>query len=571
VDIESEFKKAREAHRLGKVAQAILVYERILELQPKHSEALHLIGVANLQQGRCHEARAKLERAAEIAPENSKIQNNLGVALLDLGQLQAARFRFQIAADLEPNFDQAHFNLGRVYQSLGRRREALHKYRHAIEINATHGEAHNNIGAVLILLGRYQEAIDPLSRALELLPKSGEVMANLIVALELSNKTDEIAPIERQLVRVAPDLPLGKIVRASAARRDGRLREAKSLLRDVLTSKVEPAIMAKAYFELAKTLDDAGDYSSAFKACTEAKEFRSSLADISDLSPTDYLATIAARRSWTTTEKNRARRNKFEDLQNPVFFVGFPRSGTTLMEQILDSHPGFTSTGEKSPLHAMIQNSEALIGRKLILPQDFSGLKDNEIARLRAGYIRVARQVTSDDLCAQRLVDKLPLNIVELGLIDRLFPDAKILVALRDPRDVCISCYMQQFVPNNAMANFLNLDGTGSLYAAVMGLWLHYRSILEISFFEYRYEDLVRNFDHTVEQVLDFLDAPWHDAVKAYADHARTKDISTPSFAAVAKPIYKQAIGRWRNYARELEPIMPMLLPFVDEFGYEPK
>jgi len=253
-----------------------------------------------------------------------------------------------------------------------------------------------------------------------------------------------------------------------------------------------------------------------------------------------------------------------------VFFVGFPRSGTTLLEQVLDAHPDLVTTGERTPLNLMINSTDQLIGRQLKFPEDIESINEDEIMKLRQGFFQAARNVTGEDFMQRRLVDKMPLNIVKLGLVNRIFPDAKVLVALRDPRDTCLSCYFQQFRPNRAMLNFLELATTGEFYATVMGLWLHYRSVLSVPWMEYRYETLVEDFENTVREVLDFIGVPWNEAVTEYADYARSKNINTPSYSDVVSGISKSAIGRWRHYRDELTPILPILEPFVKEFGYEP-
>jgi hypothetical protein len=150
-----------------------------------------------------------------------------------------------------------------------------------------------------------------------------------------------------------------------------------------------------------------------------------------------------------------------------------------------------------------------------------------------------------------------------------LFPQAKIVVALRDPRDACLSCFMQKFEINDAMANFLDLQTTGLAYEAVMGLWLHYRTNLDDSWLEYRYEDLVEKFDETVTQVLDFIGVGWHEEIVGYRHAAKQRVISTPSYRDVTAPVNTRALARWRRYERDLTPILPLLEPFVEIFGYE--
>jgi hypothetical protein len=200
-------------------------------------------------------------------------------------------------------------------------------------------------------------------------------------------------------------------------------------------------------------------------------------------------------------------------------------------------------------------------------PQGLSNLTADNLTRLRQYFYGFCLDAFGE-LGDKQLVDKLPLNIVHLGLAKSLFPQAKIVVALRDPRDACVSCFMQKFRINDAMANFLDLHTTGLTYQAVMGLWLHYRSYLGDSWLEYRYESLVENFDETVTEVLDFIGVGWHEDIAHYRQAAKKRVITTPSYRDVTGPVNSRALDRWRRYEQELAPILPLLEPFVDVFGY---
>ncbi len=167
-------------------------------------------------------------------------------------------------------------------------------------------------------------------------------------------------------------------------------------------------------------------------------------------------------------------------------------------------------------------------------------------------------------------VDKLPLNAVFLPVIYRLFPTAKIVLALRDPRDSVLSCYQQRFGMNAAMFQLLRLDSAARYYNAVMGLVRAARAELPLAVHEVRYESVVSDFDTTVRGVLDFLGLPWDEAVRNYAEAAKARAIGTPSAAQVVLPLYSSAQGKWRNYRSFVEPVLPTLEPWVKAFGYEP-
>ena len=569
-EIELKLNKARAAHRSGNLAESVPVYQLILAKDPDHAEALHLLGVATMQCGKLTEALNLLKRAATRAPENAKIQNNLGAVLLATGRLHEAKRCFSTAVELAPEFDEAQYNLGRVLHEQGHSLQAIEKYRMAIQLNGTHVAAHSNLGTLLTHTGEPAEGLALLKRAEQLAPDSAEVLSSLVVALERANDLEVATSRAKRLAQIGGNLSMSKYARARIAYRDGEMDLSIHLLREVVQSASNPALKIDALADLSRALDRNGNYSEAFDACTEAKRLRMQSPDAANWDRESYLKRVKNHRAWASRERINGRPQFSGAHANPVFFVGFPRSGTTLLEQILDAHPDIVTTGERTALRSVVPVLEERLGRPVTLPNDIDMIAESDLAALRKAFFEDARKTTGDDLSRRRLVDKMPMNIVYLGLINRIFPDAKVLVALRDPRDCCLSCYMQQFRPNPAMLSFLELETTGELYVAVMDLWLHYRSILSIPWLEYRYEDLVKDFNGTVSRVLDFIGVPWNDAVGNYADHALGKNITTPSYDRVVQQISKSAVGRWRNYKNELAPILYPLEPFVKRFGYDP-
>ena len=218
-------------------------------------------------------------------------------------------------------------------------------------------------------------------------------------------------------------------------------------------------------------------------------------------------------------------------------------------------------------------NNDRFVGHldgSLDYPACLSGLADQEITEIRGLYRDEALRVLTLETSDVHLVDKHPLNITELGLVETLFPEAEVIVALRDPRDVCLSNFMQRFLLNNAMANFSNIEDVAGLYAEVMGLWLTYRENTRLKWMEYRYEDLVHDFEATTRAVMTFLEEPWSDDISDFQSSINVRAISTPSYRDVKKPIYDRSIGRWQNYEDQLRPVFDKLAPFVSEFGYAP-
>jgi len=247
----------------------------------------------------------------------------------------------------------------------------------------------------------------------------------------------------------------------------------------------------------------------------------------------------------------------------PVFLVGFPRSGTTLLDQVLSSHSRVVCIEEREHF------AEALAS--VITDQDklaqFASLTDAEIEAARAGYWRRVRAEQAPPANAL-VVDKLPLNIVVLPLIKRVFPEAKIIFALRDPRDVVLSCYVQRFGMNAAMAQFLDLERAAAYYDAMMRLMLLCSARLGLDLHQVRYEDVVADLEHEARALTAFLGVDFEPAMLAYRETALQRDINTPSARQVIEPIYARSVGKWRRYADELAPVLPLLNQWVERFGY---
>jgi hypothetical protein len=249
----------------------------------------------------------------------------------------------------------------------------------------------------------------------------------------------------------------------------------------------------------------------------------------------------------------------------PVFLMGFPRSGTTLLDQILASHPRIDTLEEKPVLHAAI---ERLKVHGLRYPEDLHGMNADILNDVRRTYVQNASNYLehAPDI---KIIDKLPLHIVNAGFIHKVFPKSKFILAVRHPVDVCLSCFFQNFKLNDAMIHFTDIQDTARLYGMVMDLWHNYTNSLSLDYHVIRYEDLVTNFDEETKRLIQYIGISWDPSVREYFKHAESRrKIATPSYHQVIEPIYKRSMYRWKNYRKQLEPIFDLLIPYVNRFGY---
>jgi Flp pilus assembly protein TadD len=558
--------QAVQALRAGRPDIARARAAEAIQADPKAGEARHLIGVVALRTGQPQAAVEALSRAAALRPRDPGPHADLGAALLMIGAAARAVEPLSRAAALAPASPDVQFNLGYAHGQIGRHDLAEAAYRKVLALGGESVDVLNNLAASLQAQGKAEEAIATYRKALDRPDAGPDVLANLALSLETLNELDGAADAVRRLLSLSPGHPRGRLMEATLLRRRGDLEAALDRL-DALKASADPAILADVEAERGLVLDRLNRVDEAFAAFSAGKAAKRARGAAQGLDPARPRRAAEALGRWFTRERAAAWATPApEGRAAPIFFVGFPRSGTTLMEEMLGAHPALATTGERSPLEAVLGPYRR--GRDgIAYPEVLDTLDAPALAAMRAAFWQHADQATGAP--DRRLLDKLPLNLIELGPIQRLFPEARIIVALRDPRDVVLSCFMQDFQLNDAMANFLDLGDAARLYDAVMSLWRHYRGTISLAWHQYRYEDLVDDPGAVTRGVFQFLDLPWDPAVLDWRSRQTGRFIATPSRHAVTEPLNRRAIGRWRRYARQMAPVLPLLAPYVAEYGYD--
>ncbi|MCW8925539.1 MAG: sulfotransferase, partial [Xanthomonadales bacterium] len=542
------------------------VYRDLIKNDPLHADTQHMLGIVCLDRGQLQEAEQYFCDAIALDDKQANFHSNLGIALSAQNRVEEAYESFQRALKLHPRHLAALSNAATALLSMGRIDEAKPLCSRILAINPDDANARRNMAAALIAEGDVRAAITLLREGLEIDAHNFGLLVQLASALELVNQLDEASTAIDKAESIQPGNARVSLIGGLIARRQGNHEIAQKRLRSAIAQGLELKEEIEAFNQLGLALDAMGD-AAAFDAFERSNKGMIRFVGEQNLNGGAFLQEVAALKKFFTEEKLTALGKRFapDDDFEPVFFVGFPRSGTTLMEQVLKAHPKLITTDERSPLYAVSREVQSSGGG---YPKGLDRVGSNDVKRLRQRFHDFCRD-NIGDLGDKQLVDKTPLNIVNLALAKLLFPRAKIIVALRDPRDVCLSCFMQKFEMNYAMANFLDIKTTGLAYEAVMGLWMHYRTLLTGSWMEYRYEDLVEDFDDTVSQVLEFIGVGWHEDVKNYRQAAKQRAITTPSYRDVTAPIDNHAVARWRRYEHDLAPISPLIDPFVETFGYK--
>ncbi len=564
-ELSQDLGAAIAAHKEGRIDEAEEGYRRVLAHDPQSAEAHFMLGLVHLLRNRLPEALSSLSRAIAIDPEDARYHNNLGKALMGLARAQEALEAFESALARRPDFENALFGRGAALMALGRLSEAEKAFEAILARHPAHADALTNLSVLLIKQNRNAAAAAVLRRGLEQHPQDPRLLSNLANALEKLNDLDAAESAAQRALEAAPELTEPQFSLARIDHRRGRFDQARARLVTLLTKPLRDEERLDALFELGSVLDRLGQPAAAMSAFAQAKRQIRESPGSQAFSGASFLERVTRNRAWFTQDRLRATAARAAPAAplGPVFFVGFPRSGTTLMERVLQAHPGVVTTEEASPL-TPLRRQLSFDGP---YPEGLASLTADDIDRATRLFWSSAEEAVGP-LDGRILVDKLPLNIVDLGLANIVFPQARVLVALRDPRDVCLSCFMQYFLLNDAMVNFLDLRQTARTYAAVMDLWLHYREILTLPYREYRYEDLIEDFDGIVRQTLDFIGVGWHEEVTRYREKSLGRAINTPSYRHVTGEVYSRAVGRWRAYRRELAPVLEELKPFAAAFGY---
>jgi len=509
-------------------------------------------------------------QALNIGSLNPDSYNNLGYLLQAQGRYPEAIIALKKALDGEKNHLGALYNLARAYTSEGDFSNAEHCYRAALKQRPGLIEAHINLGNVLRKLKRPEEAVSSYKTAIGFDPESFLANLNLASLLEKMHRLDQAMPYAELSLKIYPDSSAAILLLARINRRAGRLHEARALLSRLLELVERPVDKAQAYNELGKVLEELEFYSDAFESFSMANLAWVDILSGSQLSADTFtdrvnsysrLLTHVGERGWSElpiVSGDRA----------PVFLVGFPRSGTTLTEQILAAHPHVVSSDEEPFLQQIIARMPEIIKSDASYPDSVLELTPEDIEVLVKEYWQLVESHMGAKVSDRCFIDKLPLNIVDLGLIYRLFPTASVVVLIRDPRDVCVSCFTQSFVPNQAMVHFLDIKKAALLYADVMSLWMKYRDTLPVRWMEVRYEDMVAEMPAVTRRILDFLGEEWDESVLEYAQRSSQRYISTPSYEGVAEPVYAHAVGKWRNYSDDIQEALPTLEPLIKQFGY---
>jgi Flp pilus assembly protein TadD len=540
-------------------SRAIMCYRLVAKFQPHDWSIWNNLGNALGAADEAHEAAIALEHAARLAPDSAPIRINLGNTLVQAGRKDDAERILLEAAAMFADDPHPYLALYNMYRDVGREDDAYDAVREAARRAPESASIQSDFGQEAARRNDYAIAEAAFESALLIDPALGPAFVGLAAVYERMNREAELKPLRKRAINAKIDDQSRSFIDALSFKRANEFDAAF----EALERAGNVIVPGRKLHLRGIMLDRLGRHDEAFEAFSEmnahwktdpsqpeirAREYRNAIIHATEILSPSWI------KSWTSFDVPL-------DKHTPVFLVGFPRSGTTLLDTMLMADPSVRVLEEE----AFIGEIERELGGIDALPH----LSQSQIIAARQGYFNRVRKLV--DLGPETVVvDKHPMHLTKVAVIRRLFPEAKFVLALRHPCDVVLSCFITNFRINNAMANFLDLEDTATLYDLAFSHWEKARFHFNLSVSTVVYEQLVEDSERVLRPVFDNLGLAWPSEQFDHRDAARARGtVSTASYSQVTEPIYKRAAGRWMRYSEQLEPVIPVLAPWVKRFGYE--
>ncbi len=536
-----------EAYRmLHQYDVAITRYEQALAINPDYAEAHNNLGNALNESDQPEQAIVHFEQALAINPDLVEAHNNLGNSLNELGRKEEAIAHFERALVINPDYAEAHNNLGVILQDLDRTEEVVAHFEQALTIKPDHFPAHNNMGNTFKELGLYEEAIACYEQALVINPEFADAHNNLGVALqELGRKDDAITSFEQALV-INPNYAEAYNHLAMIKPMQGQVPVIEELLINPATSETDAMHY---HYALGKIYIDNATFARAFEHYQHANRIRRKSITYDPQSHSDFVDRLIDFYSIKYFQKKFA----YEpDSELPVFIVGMPRSGTSLVEQIISNHLQVYGAGELGAFRQIEESMTKELETSSPYPDCMSLCNDVITHKLADVYLKELSAYSQD---ARRITDKMPDNFLRIGLIKTLFPKAKIIHCKRSALDTCTSIFLNYFVRGSEYS--FDLNDIGQYYLDYERLMDHWNNLFPADIFNMQYEELVENQEANSRLLIGHLGLEWDE--KCLDFHQNKRAVKTASNLQVRQPMYKHSINRWKHYEKHLESLIEVL------------
>ncbi|TPJ59450.1 sulfotransferase [Mesorhizobium sp. B2-6-1] len=541
--------RALQLHQAGRRQEAEALYRQVLTHKVNHAAAAHFLGLLLHQTGRSAEGLGLLEQSVRLQPKNPDFLNNLGTVMRDLGRVAAAADFFRGAVALRPDQLAARDNLGSSLKQLGQFEGAEEIYRGTVARNPFHFRARIGLAETLQEAGRLDDALAVFRGALSIRPKDAELLHGLGVGLMEKGELDEAADLFRQALAADPGMARAWLMLTQVKRQKERDAELTGM--EAQHAKALPDSLARMQlaFGLGKVNDDLKDYNRAFDYFAEGNAIRRKGIDY-DAERTR--AEFEAMKTVFDRDFFQKHRSSAISDDTPIFVVGMPRSGTTLVEQIIASHPQVYGAGELGIL-------KTAVGRQFpaTMPGGFpwgvSDAPDTDFAEAGRAYLDMLHARYPH---MRHVTDKMPGNFLLVGFIHMMMPKARIIHCARDAAATCLSIYKVHFRGDSHRYGY-DLGELADFHNLYTDIMAHWHKVLPGVVHDVRYEDFVADQEGQSRALIDYLGLPWDDAVLSF--HQTDRPVRTASAAQVRQPMYQGSVDLWKRYGDRLKPLLDRL------------
>ena len=579
---DTSLARASSLANAGKFSEALAICQKICRMDKNNPDIWMMLGALHGQMNNTAEAISSLRKAIALRPGFAEAHYNLGFVLWTQGSFDEALASLQQAVTIKPQYAEAWIVMGSIHGVLGRLDQAEACCRRAIQLRPISVDAYINLANTLLFSGRLQEAAQNYHQAVSLAPPGAQEAAaccGLGTALQFMGKPDEALMYCERALKAEPRNVDAITLAATIAGRKGDTDRADQLLSPLIEAGVNHVNVALAFsdiskslgrqdeaiammermlgtlpnisangrrhlhFQLGKLYDAKGEYDKAFAHYQQGNALKPLTFDPqSQRREMDTLMGIYSPEFMARMPRASIR------SERPVFIVGMVRSGTSLVEQILASHPKVFGAGELPDIIQTVLSLHTVLGSEQRYPQCLPLLTQEKMDRLVQQYLGHLATLSPD---TTRVIDKMPGNFMHLGLIELLFPDARVIHCMRDPLDTCLSAYFQDFTQNHPYC--YDLYNLGAYHKQYQRLMQHWRQVLKLPMLEVQYEELVANQETVTRRMVEFCGLEWDERCLQF--HQAKRYVATASYDQVRQPLYNKSAGRWKHYERYLEPL----------------
>lgn len=568
---------------LGNIAKAEECCRKAIDLNPMLVSAHANLGNVLMAQNRFNEAVDSYTKATEMQPDLAAAWYMLGKAHQNLFLWAEAESSFRKAVELNSGWFDARLLLGNTLQYLGRFREACQQYKTVIENQPDQPEVHYQLAVSLSSMGLNDKAEVNFRRTLELQPDHISALNNLSVILSSHGQTNEALKYCDQVLAIKPDDINAACIASHTYEVMGDFKKAYEYLKPHIEAGTKHLNLAVTFAAISKELNlqdqaitmmediinhspgltNTGRrtlYFSLGKLCDYTKQYKRAFEHYENgnkLSPAQCTPQSISRPIESSIEIQSAdffskSPNSSNESDRPVFIVGMPRSGTSLVEQILASHPQVFGAGELAEIGNISQSLTKQLNTNKPYPVSLKSVNQKLLDDCASQYLNYINSIEGTSL---RVIDKMPGNFIHLGLIQLMFPNARVIHCTRDPLDTCLSCYFQDFFQGVDWC--YDQTNLAAYYLGYEKLMKHWKQVLSIPIIDVSYENLVANQENISRELIEFCGLDWMDECLNF--HKTKRLVTTASYDQVRKPIYKKSVSRWKNYEVQIEPLRKAL------------